>query len=421
LTWRYLPLREVAPPAPSELQFAPEDSVWHLTLDQIESHTGRIVNKRVAVAGEAGNSTFTFDSGNVLYSKLRPYLNKVVLPSEPGVATTELVPLRPIPGVLLSDFLAYYLRSPEFVGFAEECVAGAKMPRVIMSQFWEKSIPLPPPSEQRRIVQILDQASALRRKRAEADALADRILPAVFNTMFGDPTTNKQRWSMGKLGDVIHEGPQNGLYKPSSDYGTGTPILRIDGFYDGTLVPERMLKRVRLSETEIAAYRLKLNDIVINRVNSPEFLGKSALITGLDEATVYESNMMRFAIDKGAVTPEYVINLLQSPATKAFFLQRSKRAVNQASINQEDVRSLPIPIPPLELQREFSKKAWHISAIVVKQRLATKNVIGLFEFLLQRAFSGTLTVRWCEAHLKELLAEMELQARLLGDSRLEPV
>jgi type I restriction enzyme S subunit len=118
--------------------------VWHLTLDQIESGTGRIVDKQIAPASAAGSSTYVFDSGNVLYSKLRPYLNKVVRPAEAGIATTQLVPLRPQPRVLCPEFLAYYLRSPRFVAFASGCVAGAKMPRVITAKLWQHEVPVPP-------------------------------------------------------------------------------------------------------------------------------------------------------------------------------------------------------------------------------------------------------------------------------------
>jgi type I restriction enzyme S subunit len=95
------------------------------------------------------------------------------------------------------------------------------------------------------------------------------------------------------LGDSIVGGPQNGLYKHSSSYGEGTPILRIDGFYGGLIDDAASLKRLRLTSEELEKYRLRPDDIVINRVNSPEYLGKSALVPFMKEPTVFESNMMR--------------------------------------------------------------------------------------------------------------------------------
>ena len=80
---------------------------WLLNLDMVESQTGSIIEKVLVKQDEIGNSTIMFDTTNVLYSKLRPYLNKVVVPDEIGFGTSELVPLRPRPDVLNRIFFAY--------------------------------------------------------------------------------------------------------------------------------------------------------------------------------------------------------------------------------------------------------------------------------------------------------------------------
>ncbi|MEF1341804.1 restriction endonuclease subunit S, partial [Vibrio rotiferianus] len=144
-----------------------EDNVWQLNLDMIESGSGKVLNKIKAPLSEAGSSTHWFDSRHVLYSKLRPYLNKVVLPDEQGLATTELVPMLPDPEVLDRRYLVHYLRSKQFVSWISDQVAGAKMPRVSMKVFWEHEIPLPPLEEQKRIAAILDKADAIRQKRKQ--------------------------------------------------------------------------------------------------------------------------------------------------------------------------------------------------------------------------------------------------------------
>ena len=120
-----------------------EESVWLLNLDMIESQTGRIINYNIVSKDVIGGSVCTFDENNVLYSKLRPYLNKVVIPDGKGYATSELVPLRPDPKIINRIYLAYLLRSNEFVEMIKEKVAGAKMPRVSMSDFREFNVPVP--------------------------------------------------------------------------------------------------------------------------------------------------------------------------------------------------------------------------------------------------------------------------------------
>lgn len=84
---------------------------WLLNLDMVESQTGQILEKVLLPPSEIGNSTTTFNEENILYSKLRPYLNKVVIPDEPGYCTSELVTLLPDKKKLNRVFLAYLLRS----------------------------------------------------------------------------------------------------------------------------------------------------------------------------------------------------------------------------------------------------------------------------------------------------------------------
>lgn len=117
---------------------------WLLNLDMVESQTGRVIEKALFSPAEIGNSTTTFNEDNILYSKLRPYLNKVVLPDEPGYCTSELVPLLPKNGVINRFFLTYLLRSKFFVEYINARVVGAKMPRVTMSDFREFDVILPP-------------------------------------------------------------------------------------------------------------------------------------------------------------------------------------------------------------------------------------------------------------------------------------
>ena len=115
---------------------------------------------------------------------------------------------------------------------------------------------------------ILNRAASIERLRATASAHLRDFIPALFTRMFGDPVDNPMGWDQDELGNYVLDGPQNGLYRPKSDYGSGTFILRIDGFYDGRTVPQATWQRVRLNEADTRKFALRENDIVINRVNS---------------------------------------------------------------------------------------------------------------------------------------------------------
>ena len=141
-----------------------EERVWLLNLDMVESQTGRIINYNIVGKDAIGGSVCTFDENNILYSKLRPYLNKVVIPNGKGYATSELVPLRPDNKIINRIYLAYLLRSNEFVEMIKEKVAGAKMPRVSMSDFREFNVPVPPLEFQNQFasfVQEIDKSRLL--------------------------------------------------------------------------------------------------------------------------------------------------------------------------------------------------------------------------------------------------------------------
>lgn len=252
-------------------------------------------------------------------------------------------------------------------------------------------VPLPPIPEQRRIAAILDQADALRAKRREALAQLDSLTQSIFIEMFGDPASNPKAWPRLLLNKLMDDnGPQNGLYKPSTDYGTGTPILRIDAFYDGVVTKLESLKRVRLTESELDLYGLRAEDIVINRVNSIEYLGKSALIPRLIEPTVFESNMMRFSVRRDLVEPSYVVQFLQTAFIKGQIMSCSKNAVNQSSINQKDVNGFQINVPPLKLQEVFGHKTMAVEALKLKHLVALAELDALFASLQHRAFQGDL-------------------------------
>ena len=212
-------------------------------------------------------------------------------------------------------------------------------------------------NKQVAICEKLDKIHKIIRKKSEEMKLLDELILSRFVELFGDPYVNPLKWKRLKIKDAVTIEPQNGLYKPQSDYvadGTGTPILRIDGFYNGRVTDFGSLKRLKCSGMEQQRYLLLEDDIVINRVNSIEYLGKCAHIKGLLEDTVYESNMMRMHFDPEHYNPVYICKLLCSQYIYDQIVNHAKKAVNQASINQKDVLDFNTYQPPLELQNQFA-------------------------------------------------------------------
>jgi type I restriction enzyme S subunit len=287
---------------------------------------------------------------------------------------------------LTSDYVFWFLRSKEREILSRGVKKGATV-HSVQSGFLERLlIPLLPKSEQIRTVDLLSRAENIVRMRREAEQKAKEIIPALFLDMFGDPATNPKGWRTTTLGEVVEDGPQNGLYKHADTYGSGTPILRIDGFYDGRVRPLAEWKRLRLDATEAKRFRLTEGDIVINRVNSPEYLGKSAIIPRLEESVVYESNMMRVSLSREKALPEFVIAYLQTTFARSALIQNAKHAINQSSINQGDVKSVLIYLPPVSDQAAFRVRAAEGRILEDQQERATAQAKDTFQSLLAGVF-----------------------------------
>lgn len=184
--WEVKKLGEVAPSKVYKGNVPCVDGkYWLLNLDMVSSNTGEIIQKCYYELSDIGNSTIIFNSDNVLYSKLRPYLNKVVMPTEIGYATSELIPLCPDKNILNRTFITSLLRSSCFVNYISIKVAGAKMPRVSMGDFWEFPIILPPLSLQQEFASVIEsiekQKELIKQSLQETETLFNSRMDFYFN------------------------------------------------------------------------------------------------------------------------------------------------------------------------------------------------------------------------------------------------
>ena len=281
-----------------------------------------------------------------------------------------------------------------------------------LTQIGNLEIPIPPLSEQHRMVEILDEANRLRRLRREADAKAARILPALFLKMFGDPATNPMRWDITTIGNVVRA-IDYGTSTRASDDGAGVPLIRMGNVdYKGHL-DLRDLKHVQLSNSEVARFRLQEGDIIFNRTNSKELVGKTGLWDAEIDA-VAASYFIRVRVDHKQIIPTFLWAFMNCSYMKKILLATARGAIGQANINSSELRAMVIYKPPLDQQHLFTNR-WKQIRATIPQRIGDQTDLdNLFSTLLQHAFSGQLTAKWREARIKELLAEMEQQARLLN-------
>ena len=186
--WQTMSIVEAAPIKSQRGDLA--DEVWLLNLDAVEAQTGTVLFKHRVQSGEINASTVYFTAESVLYSKLRPYLNKVVMPDEDGVATSEMIPMYPLADRLNRAYLCYWLRSDVFVRHISEKVAGAKMPRVSMDYFRSLAIEMPPLELQEQFAAFVEQTD----KSKYYSSLSFRYCQAAANTY-------RQEWMTCRTSD----------------------------------------------------------------------------------------------------------------------------------------------------------------------------------------------------------------------------
>lgn len=201
-------------------------------------------------------------------------------------------------------------------------------------------------------------------------------------------------WCWTSLDTLIIDGPQNGLYKPSSEYGEGgSPIIRIEDFQNDSVRTRTELSKLRVSKQEADKYAVHPNDLVINRVNSPSHIGKCLLVPPNLCPAVFESNMMRITLSP-EISPVWVATYIRSDGGRARLTADAKWAVNQVSINQTDVVTTPVPIPSRREQDEIVRRveALFELADAIEKRVAAASLRAerLTQAILAKAFRGEL-------------------------------
>jgi len=353
--------------------------------------------------------------GDILVSTVRPNLNAIaVVPQhlDGQIASTGFCVLRPNKSAIVGKYLFYFTTTPPFVGILSGKIRGAHYPAVSDSDVKEIELPLPTVSEQHRIVEILDQADALRKRRAEADAKAARILPALFYKMFGDPLALISSGEGIPLSELEVD-MQNGFACGEKDVEYGVPHLRMNNIDDAGVLNLELVRTVPF-DRDTERYRLMEKDVLFMGTNSEDKIGKTCLFLPPDERTyLFSNHLIRLRVSDSRITPEYLAGFLHLLWSKRFFPSIAKRWVNQSAVAQSSLAALRIPLPGERSLQVFTTTFQNLLSLRAQQVRSGETLDQTFSVLLHRAFTGNLTAKWREAHMKELLPEMEQQAKVL--------
>jgi type I restriction enzyme S subunit len=240
--------------------------------------------------------------------------------------------------------------------------------------------------EQKRIAAILDKADAIRRKRRQALQLTDDFLRSLFLDMFGDPVTNSKGWPTCKIGDLM-ESVNYGSSRKAGPEGR-YPIIRMGNItYEGGW-DFRELKYIDLDEKEQNKHLVYKGEILFNRTNSKELVGKTAVFQE-DKPMAFAGYLVR-GITNDQANPEYISAYMNSKHGKATLRSMCKNIVGMANINAKEFQGISILKPPIALQDKFANV---VSEVREKaERINQFNIVSndLFAALQQQAFKGKL-------------------------------
>ncbi|MBZ4331419.1 restriction endonuclease subunit S [Corallococcus sp. AS-1-12] len=372
----------------------------HIAPNHIESGSGRLLGRGTVNGDGVTSPKHAFHPGQVLYSKIRPYLAKAVLVDFEGLCSADMYPISVRAGLMEPRYLHRWLVSPAFTAKASESQGRTVLPKINQEALYRKPVPLAPLPEQKRIADKLDallaRVEACRERLERIPGILKRFRQSVLAAATSGELTREWREARGGDG----EWPVVDLESVASDFSYGSaaksskvgkvPVLRMGNIQDGLLDWGDLV--FTSDAAEISKYKLVSGDVLFNRTNSPELVGKTAVFRGETDA-IYAGYLIRVRCSE-RLLPDYLNYCLGSPAGREYCRQVKSDGVSQSNINARKLAAFTFGLPSVEEQQEIIRRVEELLALNVtlgtKSRCARVLVDRLTPSTLAKAFRGKL-------------------------------
>ncbi|MEF8753458.1 MAG: restriction endonuclease subunit S [Accumulibacter sp.] len=387
-----VPLGEVVTPTRPRVKPSDYPDLPFIGMEHVEAHSMKLLG--TVPSATMKSSAVHFKPGDVLYGRLRPYLNKVCRPTFEGLCSAEFIVL-PENGRVDSGYLQHFLNSSAFVRYASHLNTGDR-PRVDFDQLAPFEIPLPDPNEQRRIVAEIekqfsrvDEAVAnLKRVKANAARLVGSVLiDATAGRLVQRSTAAWRTVQVCEAGEVLlgrQRAPQ---------YLTGRWLrkyLRVANIKDDA-ISFSDVETMDFDEAHFAKYRLAPGDILVSEGQSSELLGQSAIFRGFDEPLCFQKTLHRFRADPEVTTPEFAQIVFRSHVRSGIFRRLGSITTNIGHLTLEKFKAAPFPLPPLDEQHrivaEVDRRLSIVREVAAEVDANVKRAEALRQAVLAQAFS----------------------------------
>nr|WP_321351511.1 restriction endonuclease subunit S [uncultured Methanoregula sp.] len=283
-------------------------------------------------------------------------------------------------------FIYYFFQSPHYWNQIEKQKVGAGQENVNSQKLSKIEIPLPPLPIQNQIVAVLEQTKAVKQQRQEADALMGALLQSAFREMFGDLSVNENGWNLVKLENICTK-ITDGTHVTPEYIAKGVPFLSVRNLTKGYLDFDDV-KYISESEHQYITKRSKpeKGDILLTKVGVN--YGIAEIVDVETEFSIFVSlALLKPKFD--LVDPYYLKHCINSDFV---YRQAQNRisGIGVPDLHLVEIKQFKIPLPPLALQQQFARIVQEVERIRERQAASGKEIEGLCEGLMQRAFAGEL-------------------------------
>lgn len=369
-----------------------KETVPYVGLEHIESKTGKFIGTLDAI--QVKSSTFSFSNKHILYGRLRPYLNKVLIPNFAGHCSTEIFPIK-VNATILREFLFHWLTSETIVEKIDSTCTGTRMPRANMKEVIEFSIPIPPISEQKRIVAILDKAfSAIDQAKSNIEKNIDNakeLFQSKLNEIFSQKGEGWEERQINEISTIV-----NGFSFKSNDFSSSNPIksIKITNVGVKKFIEENENNLPNSYSKDYSGVKVKNGDLVLALTRTIISSGlKIALVPKSYDGALLNQRVAAIIPDPNIIDPNFLYYYFCSKEVFDYILS-NVNTLMQPNLSIKDLKRMPIPVYPILKQREISNL---ISSFIkfteeIETILSFKlgNLEELKKSILQKAFKGEL-------------------------------
>lgn len=290
---------------------------------------------------------------------------------------------------IYNEFLYWYLVSKK--NYLNSIGRGATFKELSKTLVESVIVPLPDLRDQRSIAAILDKVDAICRKRKECIKMLDELVQARFVEMFGTFPANEKEWKVCKIGDIVTD-VKYGTSRPANKNGKYKYLRMNNITYDGELDISD-IKYIDIPENELPKCTVKFGDVLFNRTNSKELVGKTC-VYNLEETMVLAGFIIRLRV-KNLVLPEFLSAFMNTGFSKRMLLGMCRAAIGQANINAQELKNIKLYLPPICEQGKFvslKNKIEETKSIMQSQLQEAENLKGA---LMQQYFSQPAEDKIC--------------------------